>query len=595
MAGWEVHMTGLQRVLVGVICSLTGAVVHAAGPSVVVLRETGQTRDGLPVLELAAQQEPHASVLSRGVSGDVVRLWSRVQLASGSGEPEPAYLLLSGNQGGFPRTGFFLGKAEKRNVGYVDLIASSRVSGEWAADDQIFPHELWHLVLLRLAGEATGGCNQVHAVGVRTDPETAFNEGVAEAMQVLAVDDPRAEPETRALPGDTRSRAKADANLAGLRRELESRLSVVGRYRMTFPLWFSPTEQVQRYHAVKANLFARAPQLSDGLASPWDAWVLDSVLPGSPGDPLRSPGRLAATEGVVAAFAVRWLSSPAAQRLPAGADVVARWGLDGSSTPTAIALAKLAEAVRVGRTHTLPALVASWRHLFPEDAEAISAVLAETVPGSAPAAPPLWVATTAPVVGTSLFDQWRGAPRAHTFDLNAATAIDLMWVPGVDRATAAAIISHAPYASVAEAGRVPGVPTEVATELARMEKAMSGLRSQAEDDLSLKAILLPYLWRALAAIALVAAVATLIQRRLRGQLGHVRAILDGLGTALVGLLVGWLLDPGSGLVAWAAPALGFGVPAALLALRRSRREAGTILAAWALAALPVLLLVHPWF
>jgi hypothetical protein len=212
-----------------------------------------------------------------------------------------------------------------------------------------------------------------------------------------------------------------------------------------------------------------------------------------------------------------------------------------------------------------------------------------------PDAPEVWLATTAPAVGTSLFDQWRGARRPHTFDLNAADEVDLLMVPGVDRVIAADLRAGAPYASVGDVVRVGGVPASVPGELGAMERAMAVLRTAPDDGLSLSTILLPYLWRALAVLLVVTMAATVLHLALRRSLGVWWAILDGVGSALVGLAAGWLADPGTGLVAWAAPVVLLGLPAAGLALRRSPREAARVLTAWALAALPGLVAVRPWF
>src|SRR4029079_1036090 len=114
------------------------------------------------------------------------------------------------NQGGFPRKGFVMNGLVQADVAYIDLHRRSTLSGRYGAMDQIFPHELLHIVVATLAGEAPEGeANQVHAVGVTTDRVTAFNEGFAEHAQVMAIDDDDAVPETRALRDDAEGRARA--------------------------------------------------------------------------------------------------------------------------------------------------------------------------------------------------------------------------------------------------------------------------------------------------------------------------------------------------------------------------------------------------
>ena len=159
-------------------------------PLLVVLADTGVKRDGLAVLSHAPEGRRHLEVLERGFSGRLLRLYRWVQLRRFRRDRtpiEPAYLALTRNEGGFPRYGFYLDGAAKREVAYIDLHRSSQLSGCFGAMDQIFPHELMHVLVRQLAGEAPeGGANQTHAIGVRTDRPTAFNEGFAEAAQVLA-------------------------------------------------------------------------------------------------------------------------------------------------------------------------------------------------------------------------------------------------------------------------------------------------------------------------------------------------------------------------------------------------------------------------
>jgi hypothetical protein len=71
--------------------------------------------------------------------------------------------------------------------------------------------------------------------------------------------------------------------------------------------------------------------------------------------------------------------------------------------------------------------------------------------------------------------------------------------------------------------------------------------------------------------------------------------LNGLGAALVGLITGWTLDTGNGLLALAVPIALFGVPGAMLTLWRSRslREAGMVMGAWVLASVAAALAVRP--
>ena len=128
----------------------------SARAQLVILSPTGEVRDGLPVLQHHSDPAPTTAVLSRGFSGRLLRLYALEQefLRQKNGrKPEPAFLALTDRQGGFPRSGFYLGDEKKAGVGWVDLHSRSRLSGRFGAMDQIFPHELLHVIARQLAGE----------------------------------------------------------------------------------------------------------------------------------------------------------------------------------------------------------------------------------------------------------------------------------------------------------------------------------------------------------------------------------------------------------------------------------------------------------
>jgi hypothetical protein len=197
-------MKVLRKLLLCLVlcCGATFAQINE-NPLLVVLSDTGQIRDGLPVLKPHPEGPAVAEALLKGFPLKLLRLYRYVQIylnAGPNGRPEPAYLLFSSHQGGFPRFGFYLQDKLKKGTGYVDLFRTKELTGHFSAVDQIFPHELGHIIVRLLSGEPSpGGANQIHAIAVRTDPKVAFREGFAEHLQVMAVDDPEADPSTHAL------------------------------------------------------------------------------------------------------------------------------------------------------------------------------------------------------------------------------------------------------------------------------------------------------------------------------------------------------------------------------------------------------------
>jgi hypothetical protein len=211
-----------------------------------------------------------------------------------------------------------------------------------------------------------------------------------------------------------------------------------------------------------------------------------------------------------------------------------------------------------------------------------------------PDAPELWVMSPSFKTGTTLFDQFRGLPRTHAFDVNACTAIDLLTIDGMTTAAAAAIVAGAPYAAIDEVIQRAGLTGSLAATLERSALSRTGRRAAEIEDaasLSLPAILKPYAWRMLMVLFIASAAAAMAHRSVR-RLRWRRAILNGLAGATVGLAAAWMVDPGGALVTIAVPVLLFGCPGGLWRGWRTRSpaEGGRTLAAWALSAAPAALL-----
>ncbi len=569
----------------------------------VVLADTGRTCGDLPVLEVDPAAHRHRAALTRGFSGRLLQLyrWEQQYLARRDGRPvEPAYLLLSGNQGGFPRYGFCLGDEPKPGVAYVDLHRDGDVDGRFGAMDQIFPHELLHVVLHHLAGESPeGGANQVHALGVRTDPYVAFNEGFAEHAQVVAIDDPDAAPATSALADDAGLLSRVHGRLREYERALTARWAPAPRARLGFLLWYNQAEQALRYHGVKANLYAREPLLPARLLAPGDpyaAYLLESVLPGDPSGPTRSAGRQRSTEGVVSSVMLRLVAASAIRdRREPAAFYEAFGAREDEVDPQANAYLKVFAVFAEDRPFDLLAFLDAFARRFPGDAAVVRGIARDNgLDIDHAPAPEIWLSNRAFTTGTTLFDQFRGVPRPHTFDLNAASRVDLLGVPGVDRDLADAILGAAPFAHVDDLAEVAGMSPATLARFREMAADMERLRAAAlEDDaaLSLQAIVMPSVWRGVGWLAVcwvAAAAAYGAVRRLR----WVRLALNGLVAAVVGLGVAWVLGP-AWWVTLAVPVAACGVPAAGWQILRRRGQALRVAAAWAVASLPAVLLTVP--
>lgn len=571
---------------------------------IVVLSDTGQTRDGLPVFVLHPQNAKIAAQLDRGVTGELLRVYRMLQVRRqrrNGTEIEPAYLLLSDRQGGFAKYGFWLGAQKKPQAAYVDIHRAWKVSGQFGAIDQIFPHELTHAILhlLGISAPPGGGGNQVHALTVRTDRFTAFNEGLAEHVQIMAVDHPGAAPETRALANAHDREAAAWKHLAAYRSEMTAHFAPAARMRMGFPLWYSNDERVLRYFAVKENRFVREVRVPAALltaADPERAYLLENVLPGDPDGAVKAVPRLIDSEGAVSAFFHRWATDQALQQRRRDEAFYEQFGTDAAAvSPLQNLYLKLFSAAEARRTADVASLVGAYREMFPDEASLVDGVVFDSFMGQPLTAPPeIWLANSGFTTGTTLFDQFRGLPRTHTFDLNAASVVDLVSVPGITPELARSIMKAGPYSSVDAVGRVPGVSADLVSRMKAMAAGMRRLAEADEEGLTLRPILMPYLWRALIVLLIAALAGAVVYRLARIRAGVrpslTRTAISALAGALLGMLAHWV--SGSALAGVAAVVIAFGIPAGLWQLYKTRRLAPALIAPaiWGATALPAVMM-----
>jgi hypothetical protein len=572
-------------------------------PLLVVLTDTEQLRDGRHVFAPHPAAAQISRELLRGFPARMVRLYRMEQayLHHLTGSPiEPAYLEFSKRQGGFPGFGFWLGGEAKPQAGYVDLYEPRNRRARFGGTDQIFPHELAHVMMRQLAGEPPEGAStQGHAIAVRTDPIVAFDEGFAEHVQVMGLDDPDADPGTRALVADPYWLARASLDGDAYREAMTARWAPAARALVAFPFWFSSDEQVWRYYAVKANAFARQPPVPPRLlrgGDPYAAYLIENVLPADTNDPPKTAAQMLATEGVVSTLFWRWATSRALQDRYREEAFYAPFGVARRDVPPGINVyLKMVHTFYTAKPHTARDAILAYRAAFPEDAADLDAIVRDVLLGQPlPSAPELWLANPDYRVGTRVFDQFRAAPRPHTFDLNAASVSDLVAVPGVDLTLAEEIRRRAPYQSLAGLRGVPGVSDALHRRFHAMAGAMGQAQAVEEGAASLFGLLWSFGVRALVAWAVAAAVAAVLFKRVR-RCGWLRAVASGAAASLVTLLAAWAQP--SMLWTVAVPGILLALPGLLLSLRRRplAPALATTAFAWLSAMTPALVLTTPLF
>jgi hypothetical protein len=442
----------------------------------------------------------------------------------------------------------------------------------------------------------------MHAIAVRTDPKVAFQEGFAEHLQVMAVDDSEADPSTHALASDQAQLRLAERQLALYRRELQTFWSFATPKKMGFLFWYSGTEQVLRYHTVKENAFAYAPEIPNSLLDrrdPYAAYLLENMMPGTFKSRPKSASVMLSTEGCVSSLFYRWASDHEFGGRFLDESFYERFGAVRSSISLVEnAYLKLFHAIHAGQSQDTVSVIAPYKTAFPEEAQIVDRIVGSMLLGQPPSsAPAIWLANPDFKTGTGLFDQFRAVPRVHTFDLNAATRIDLLGVPGIDRALAARILQAGPFSDLSGLESVQGMGRPLIERFKFMAQEMERLKIGDEDSAlsSLPRVVVSYLCRALTILLAASISGGLFYRKLR-HTGLFRSVINGLAVSFLVVALSWGVVGAEGILGYVIPVLIFGLPSMLFQLARRRWQlAFPEFLAWAVAALPAKLLTYPWF
>jgi hypothetical protein len=198
-----------------------------------------------------------------------------------SGRGNITWLLLSLEEGGFPRQGFWLQEAGgTRWVGdpYVDLVVDTDTVAD-GTFEEIFAHELGHVFLRRLIGDLPAGYSRTphHSFSI-TDQQTAFDEGWATHFQALA----------RRFTHNERLQAQDQG--------VEVRTFV--------PLWMHHLDRHYRVEGVRQNLFVHQTVTWPGAGDAVERRELSTMFDRGR---LKNASQMLASEGVLATFFFRQL------------------------------------------------------------------------------------------------------------------------------------------------------------------------------------------------------------------------------------------------------------------------------------------------
>jgi hypothetical protein len=435
----------------------------------------------------------------------------------------PMYLLLSNQEGGFARYGFWLEQANGPRklvmAGYVDLVVRQQSvdSGDF---EEIFCHELGHLILRSLLGDLSHGpSRKMHQSMTVTDYPTAFDEGYAEHFQPLARDTTQ-NPALRKIQSGT---GTMDLDL----------------------LWLSNLDGQLRTDGVKRNLFVhcKAPPAANTAqgADLYPVFLNEETstqfLPGA----LKNAQEMMASEGVIATLVYRLVNRESLRnhyREPAFYNQFVEANAGAGADPQKeispyqnvnlkifAALRQIAPQAGDPSRPLAIALIDAYAKLFPDEARTVYDLFLSTTygvtasPEAAPAferaaaagqigdidsyphasgaafslldqitnrvakgdlsldanlGPELWLLNEDFKIASAVWERERTVPLS--LNLNTASEPELMTLPGVDSALVARILatrhSRGYFHSVDEVGLIEGVSPAHLQALKEMAEKM---------------------------------------------------------------------------------------------------------------------------
>ena len=235
----------------------------------VILRPSGELKDSIPVLEIFSEDAGNKKVVENlfenSFMKETVKLYFLVQnYLYNKGiltEFEPAYLLLSNQQGGFPKFGFYLKEAgnyiDKKNVPYIDLVKNDAGNeGYLGSMTQIYPHEMGHILYQMLSGitefNFPRSCD-VHFSTITTDYRIAFHEGFAVHFENVSREYETNKQLKDAIINDFLvKKKKVRTSIKGYERDFKLPLRL-DYYKTTMLMWYQNFEALKRYEWVKSG------------------------------------------------------------------------------------------------------------------------------------------------------------------------------------------------------------------------------------------------------------------------------------------------------------------------------------------------------
>lgn len=472
---------------------------------VAILKPTGEKKNNVPIYEIFSEDAENKKIVEElfqtSFMRNSVRLYFLMQnylINIGILEKqEPAYLLLSNNQGGFPRFGFYLKKEnrliDKRHVPYIDLMKNNnRQENYLGSMTQIYPHEMGHILYSMISGEPEDdmpGSIDVHFVCITTDFRTAFDEGFAIHFENIARENEPDESLKKKILNDIEYQKKrSKQRVAGYDRDFRFPLRL-DYYRTTMIIWYQNFEQLKRYEWVKSgkikykNTALNTNNIEKALFYRNSGVYFDN-------EHLRTIQQALSTEGVIASFFTTLMGSNLIHIYQEQDFYVKFLNESGNFslkpqeifTPMENEYLKiftvLKKHVNVSKPSQYPFLdfIAGYIKEFPEEKAEINRIVKFSTGYDVTdyIGPELWIMNKNYNHGFLIMDQFgENTLPLYTFNLNAADTIDLLTFKDISKDQAQKIIEHRKkkglIKNVDELSNIPEVSQTTASLLKKSE------------------------------------------------------------------------------------------------------------------------------
>lgn len=432
-------------------------------PGYRILIPTGIEKNKFPLLKPLPADDPRFEkstyLFEKTFISESVRLYSLLQqYLVNSGEKkeiEPAFLLLSGRQGGFPMLGFYLSDkgmiSDKRNTWYIDMAALDKNAATLSSMTQIFPHEMGHVFFSLLAPVARkdydASSTDMHYFSVTTNYLTAFNEGFAEHIENASRLYEQNPTIKEGIEEDTRKLSdRLPRKINGLDKDFRCPLRL-GYYRAGLLLWYQPFEDYKRYQwALAGTGMYRNKSLSSGNSEK-NILYRNTGL-GAEDRVIRNSAQIASNEGIINIFFTRLLQQemklgfqPRPFYLPFfPANDTAGFTVGKRVTPLENYYLKIFTVLHrqmnhaAGDTSFLQLFIISWERQFPQEKTLIEKVYQDATGTrfNLHPVPEIWLMNDHQKHSFLVMDQYGGnTVPFYTMNLNSADETDLSGFPGI--------------------------------------------------------------------------------------------------------------------------------------------------------------------